>query len=246
MELSKAVPPDALATIRKRAKKKLKQQQRAGNDTVYAVLDHTARAVTAQADTPPPSPLPSPLPSRTNTPPSPVPQRTVRMSPSRPSAGPSANVQYERDKLDDFIGDAIRAFAKPKPGGFMNAILRQRKGDFGTPAATQEFVDKLTGEAIGKSATALWSAEQAAASGDTQKAFQAVIAHATSSATRALDTLPPKEQQKLLHHLKDFEKVNEAVNRDLHRDWMGASDVRKAVMDRLDVFMWAHGRGGEH
>lgn len=128
----------------------------------------------------------------------------------------------------------------------MNAILRQRKGDFGTPAATQEFVDQLTGEAIGKSATALWSAEQAAASGDnTQKAFQAVIAQATSSVARALATLAPEEQQKLLHHLKDFEKVNKAATADMHRDWVGASDVRTAVMDRLKLFMWEHGRGGK-
>lgn len=127
----------------------------------------------------------------------------------------------------------------------MNAILRQRKGDFGTPAATQEFADKLTGEAIGKSATALWSAEKAAASGDAQKAFQAVITHATSSVTRALDTLAPKEQQKLLHHLKDFKKVNEAANADMHHDWMGASEVREAVMDRLEFFTWEHGQGNK-
>ena len=151
-ELFKPTSSDTVRTVQKRDQTRW-VQERTDDEAVYAVVRRRdARAVPPRADTSPP----------------PVPQRTGRTSPSRPSAGPSADVQSARDKLDGFIGDAVRAFAKPKPGGFMNAILRQRKGDFGTPAATQEFADKLTCEAIGKSATALWSAEKAAASGDAQ------------------------------------------------------------------------------
>lgn len=139
----------------------------------------------------------------------------------------------------------------------MNAILRQRKGDFGTVAATKELVDKLTGAPLGVAAAALLKAELADGSRNGRTAGDAVSDHASKSVESALDALTRKEKAKLLHHLQDFDNVYAGINPETH-DWLGAGEVREAVINGLEAFMRKHGRsdlkafmrqhgrGGEH
>ncbi|WP_423597059.1 hypothetical protein [Roseateles sp. MS654] len=158
---------------------------------------------------------------------------------------PSAAVQSARKKLEDAIRDVVLAFSEPKRRGFWNAIPGLGNGNFGTAAATKELAEKLTGNAIGAAAGALWTAEQAAPSRSGRTASDAVSDHARNSVERALDALAPKQKAKLLHHLKGLDNVYTTVTRQAGRGSPGAIEVRMAVKNGLEGFMRKHGGDGE-
>ncbi len=224
LELSELMPPDTWHTLQRRGQIK-RAQESTDTDTVYAELSD-----------------PAPESPETDTPPPPLPPRTGRMSP--PEA-PSAAVQSARKKLEDAIRDVVLAFSEPKRRGFWNAIPGLGNGNFGTAAATKELAEKLTGNAIGAAAGALWTAEQAAPSRSGRTASDAVSDHARNSVERALDALAPKQKAKLLHHLKGLDNVYTTVTRQAGRGSPGAIEVRMAVKNGLEGFMRKHGGGGE-